>query len=70
MQKLKMKQIAVGQFTSGAQRLLSFVVVGLSEDGDVYQHRFGKGWVPIGDETPATRKSQSQQTADKDETPW
>jgi hypothetical protein len=45
-EKLRFKQIAVGQWRSGSGGL-SFSVVGLTEDGQVYKNTVA-GWVPLG----------------------
>lgn len=51
--KLRFKQIATGQWRSGAGGL-SFSVVGLTEDGLVYKHTMN-GWVPLGTKVTQAR---------------
>ena len=63
---MKFKQIAVGQYKgTNSQSSLSFVVIALSEEGNVYQYRYGRGWVPIAEDTASYPKSKA-----KDDEPW
>jgi len=63
-EKLRFKQIAVGQWRSGNAGL-SFSVVGLTEDGQVYKNTVA-GWVPLGTKVTQARSAVPAQTYEDD----
>lgn len=64
--ELKFKQICVGQFSGGSG--MSFAVIGLSEEGEVWQFRTGR-WQRL-DEIERSRSQARAAAKSNEEPPW
>lgn len=80
MADLRFKQICVGQYTgAGRDARQSFIVIGLSEDGKVYQFKGGR-WQNLEEMFASPSKAtpidqgqgpgQQERRAASDEAPW
>ena len=67
--QLRFKQVSVGQYNNSRTGLLSFVVIGLSEDGKVYQFKSGK-WQSLegmfGGQTQSSESNVKSMTVNPD----